>query len=132
VLAVPVGGLERVVKQLKKSTIVPVVLPQSVPDSLTGTAVYGRVTSVSRNAYLVALASTRSCNGSPTCLLETASGELKKPSSLGRSVKLPNGTQAYYDGSALTWKKGVAWYRLRIVGTSLYSLRMATTAMRRF
>jgi hypothetical protein len=133
VLAVSVGGLGSVVRQLKASTVVPILLPARFPDSLTGTPVHAFVVNASHSTYSVELATNSRCNGSPACLVATVAGRLGlRPSSGGRKIRLTDGTTAYYDASGLTWKRRSAWYRLHIPGASLYSLRMAAVEMRSF
>jgi hypothetical protein len=131
--AVPIGGVDTVVKRLKTSTTVPVLLPTNFPASLTATAVYVIFKSASHGAYAVQLVSGRRCNGERTCLLGTAAGQATKPPSpLGAPLKFARGVKAYYDAPTLTWKQGRAWYQLSIPGTTAYSLRMAALSMRSY
>ncbi len=132
-VAVPVGGLDGVIRQLKGVVGMPVLLPTSVPNSLTATMIYARVLSASPHQYRVQLASTRSCTNSRWCLLGTVAARRgRTPSALGRSVRLVNGTEAYYNAPVLSWKRQSVWYQLRLPGVTLYSSEVVAASFRTF
>ncbi len=131
--AVSVDGLGSVVRQLKATVRMPLSLPVSVPDSLTGSPIYARVLSASPHEYTVQLASTKSCTASRSCLLGTvAAYRGRTPSALGRAFKLANGTEAYYNAPVLSWERQSVWYRLRLPGVSVYSSEVVARSFRSF
>jgi hypothetical protein len=131
--AVSVDGLDGVVQQLRRVVRMPLLLPTSIPDSLTGSPIYARLLSASSQEYTLQLASTRGCTTSPSCLLGTVVAHRgRTPTALGRIVRLSNGTEAYFNAPILSWKQQSVWYRLRLPGSTLYSSEIVATSFRHF
>jgi hypothetical protein len=118
-LAVAINGIASVGHALERRTTLPVLMPASVPESLTSAAVYAHIGNASRSAYLVDFTTTANCGKAASCFLGTIAGS-------ANTRLVPAGR------SSLVWKRGSAWYRLEIAGASAYSLKMMAASLRRY
>lgn len=127
-----------IIRQLKSTTTVPLLLPTVIPRSGSNPT-YAVIESVSRSKYSILITPSPTCKGEHACTDARIMGSANRIERTGTSTKLSNGVPASYrdavckiycNESTVTWKQNGYYYEVAIKAGTLRELLATANSMK--